>query len=80
MFMMVPLDGMCFIKVTLWMFGNSCPVLIACVARLDLQMFGFLYAFKCSEYRFFTVFLFGPHKIYYNLCILFYKFHYLGYH
>ena len=42
-------QGIFFISVTLVMSGNSCPVFIACVAKLDLYIFGFLYAFRCSK-------------------------------
>ena len=38
MFIMVPLCGMCFINVMLVMSGNSCPVFIACVAKLYLYI------------------------------------------
>ena len=46
MFIMVPLCGICFINVTLVMSGNSCPVFIACVAKLDLYISGFLYTHR----------------------------------
>ena len=46
MFIIVPLCGICFISVTLVMSGNSCHLFIACVAKLDLYISGFLYAFR----------------------------------
>ena len=51
MFIMVPLCGMCFISVMVVMSGNSCPVFIACMAKLDFCISGFLFVNSQDVYK-----------------------------
>ena len=76
-FIMVPLCGICFISVILVMSGNSCPVFIACVAKLKLYISRYCMRLGVQNNVFSAVFLFVQCNIYCNLDIQFSIHHWL---
>lgn len=57
MLITVPLCGICFISVVSLISENVCPIFMACVAKLNLEMSVFSYALKCPKWRFCSFFL-----------------------